>query len=299
MVNPLYSAGKERKTRVSNGDSHGVHSLKVTILVDNEAGKDLAAEHGLALWIETGEQRILLDTVQNGVLVGNAERLGVDLAKTDALVLSHGHYDHTGGMAAVLKVATGAQVLCHPSAVIPRYRSNGGRLKPLGMPCAAMRALDGLPGQRMRWVQNGLECFPGIGLTGSIPRTTSYEDTGGAFYLDPGLSRPDPIDDDMALWVRTGRGLVVCVGCCHAGLINTLEQALRQSQASRLHAVIGGLHLLHADDRRIETTVNALKAFAPDLIVPCHCTGRRAVDALKSAFGAGVVTGVSGAIFDF
>lgn len=272
---------------------------KITIIVDNLAGAGLSAEHGLSLWIETGDRRILLDTGQGGALSPNARQLGVDLAETSALVLSHGHYDHTGGVSRVLRTAPDAELFCHPSAVIPRYGSNGGQPKPLGMQCESMWALDCLPARRMRWVQTGREIFSNIGLTGYIPRDSGYEDTGGAFFLDPELSRPDPIDDDLALWIRTPEGLVVCVGCCHSGLINTLNHALFQSGASRLRAVIGGFHLLNADDGRVEKTVEALQALSPDMIVPCHCTGNRAVGALEDAFGAGVVAGASGMSFEF
>jgi 7,8-dihydropterin-6-yl-methyl-4-(beta-D-ribofuranosyl)aminobenzene 5'-phosphate synthase len=276
-----------------------INTLKITILVDNIAGNGLSSEHGLSFWIETGDRRILLDTGQGTCLLSNAEKLGIDLSGTNALVLSHGHYDHTGGVSGVLRKASEVEVFCHPSAVIPRYGSDAGKPRPLGMQCESMQDLDALPSRRMHWIRNGRELFPGVGLTGYIPRNSGYEDTGGDFFLDPDLSRPDPIDDDMALWIRTRQGLVVCVGCCHSGLINTLNQALFQSGAPRLRAIIGGFHLLNADDRRMKKTVKALQALSPELIVPCHCTGSRAIETLKNAFGDGVITGVSGKTFDF
>lgn len=269
-------------------------AVKITIVVDNNAGDGLLSEHGLALWIEAGQKRILLDTGQGKALLPNADKLGLDLSATDALVLSHGHYDHAGGLPGLLRKAAAAEVYCHPSAVVPRYGAHGGKAKPLGMPAASMQVLDGLPSQRMHWVMNGGELFPCVGLTGHIPRHSVYEDTGGDFFLDPQLSRPDPIDDDMALWIRTREGLVVCVGCCHSGLINTLNRALFQSGTPRLRAVIGGFHLLNADQDRLANTVKDLQGFAPERIVPCHCTGDRAVDALKKAFGEKVMTGASG-----
>lgn len=285
--------------RVPTGEFMNINFLKITILVDNNAGYGLSSEHGLSLWIEAGERRILLDTGQGGALPPNAEKLGIDLSRTNALVLSHGHYDHSGGVSWVLRTASEAQVCCHPCSVIPRYGSDAGQPKPLGMQCEAMWALDCLPSSRMRWILDREDLFPGVGLTGYIPRNSEYEDTGGAFFLDPELSRPDPIDDDMALWIRTHEGLVVCVGCCHSGLINTVNQALLQSGSSRLRAVIGGFHLLNADDSRIENTVKALRFLSPELIVPCHCTGSRAVEALKNAFGVGVINGFSGRTFEF
>ncbi|MEZ4599223.1 MAG: MBL fold metallo-hydrolase [Syntrophotaleaceae bacterium] len=274
-------------------------SLKITILVDNNAGDGLLSEHGLALWIDTGERRILLDTGQGGCLLPNAERLGIDLTRTDALVISHGHYDHTGGMAGVLKIAPHVEVYCHPAVVVPRYGSDSGKPKPLGIQKECMRALDSLPVRRMHWVPDRRELYPGVELTGTVDRKTAFEDTGGRFYLDPELTRPDPIEDDMAVGIRTRGGVVVCVGCCHSGLINTLNKILSQSGGSRLRAIIGGFHLLNADHNRVKSTVRALETLSPELIVPCHCTGNQAVEALKNAFGDGVIPGSSGLTFEF
>jgi 7,8-dihydropterin-6-yl-methyl-4-(beta-D-ribofuranosyl)aminobenzene 5'-phosphate synthase len=276
-----------------------VGTVTITILVDNYAGDGLSAEHGLSLWIEAGGNRILFDTGQGGVLASNAEKLGIDLSRADSLVLSHGHYDHTGGVSRAIRTASEMEVFCHPAAVVPRYGMRAGESKPLGMTGESQWALESLISQRNHWVQVGRVLSPGIGLTGYIPRQTTYEDTGGEFYLDPELNRPDPLDDDMALWIRTHEGLIVCVGCCHAGLINTLNRALFQSGTSKLKAVIGGFHLLNADDCRIENTVKALRLMSPELIVPCHCTGSRAVEMLTAAFGAGVRTGCSGVSLSF
>lgn len=268
--------------------------VKISILVDNYAEDGLSAEHGLSLWIETGGKRILFDTGQGGVLASNAEKLGIDLSKTDTLVLSHGHYDHSGGVFRIIRTAPEMEVFCHPAAVLPRYGVRSGESKPIGMTGESQWGLESLVSWRNHWVQGGIVLSPGIGLTGYIPRQTAYEDTGGEFFLNPELSRPDPIDDDMALWILTQEGLIVCVGCCHAGLINTLNQALFQSGASKLKAVIGGFHLLNADDSRIRNTVKALRLLSPELIVPCHCTGARAVEVLADAFGTAVRAGSCG-----
>jgi 7,8-dihydropterin-6-yl-methyl-4-(beta-D-ribofuranosyl)aminobenzene 5'-phosphate synthase len=274
-------------------------NVNITILVDNYAGEGLAAEHGLSLWIETEDRCILLDTGQGGSLASNAEILGIDLSRTDTLVLSHGHYDHTGGVSRVVRAAPEVKVYCHPAAVVPKYGMRAGEAKPLGMMCESLWALDRLSSRRMHWIPDGRDLFQGVGLTGYIPRETMYEDTGGAFFLDPELSRPDFLDDDLALWINTPEGVIVCVGCCHAGLVNTLNLAVLQSGASTVRAIIGGFHLLNADDHRIESTITSLQTFSPQLIVPCHCTGSRAIEALENAFGTKVTTGLSGKKFEF
>jgi 7,8-dihydropterin-6-yl-methyl-4-(beta-D-ribofuranosyl)aminobenzene 5'-phosphate synthase len=274
-------------------------NIRITILVDNHTGEGLAAEHGLSLFIEAGNRRILFDTGQGGALFANAEKLGIDLGKTDSLVISHGHYDHTGGIAFIQSVAPGIDMYCHPAAVLPRYGSRNGESKSLGMPSAAISAIDGFPLHKIHWANSALSLPGEIGLTGTIPRETEYEDTGERFFLDPGGYRPDPVADDMALWINTPQGPVVCVGCSHAGLVNTLNYVRRLSGAAGIRAVIGGFHLLLADDLRVGRTIDFLRSLSPELIVPCHCTGDRVVQSMKQVLGERVSAGESGAVFLF
>jgi 7,8-dihydropterin-6-yl-methyl-4-(beta-D-ribofuranosyl)aminobenzene 5'-phosphate synthase len=273
--------------------------IDITILVDNQAGPGLTTEHGFSLWIEADGRHILFDTGQGPALPLNARTLGVDLRKTDVLVLSHGHYDHTGGIPHVLHVAPNAHVYCHPGAVQPRYSLRNGSPKPAHMPSESMAALDRLPEKNLHWTSETIMLSEKIGLTGPIPRQTTFEDTGGAFFLDPEARHVDPIEDDLALWIKTDEGLVVCVGCCHAGIINTLTHVRRLSGVDRIRAVIGGLHLLNADDQRLNQTLAAMKTMPVETVIPCHCTGNRALDELETVMGAKTQRSRSGTAHHF
>jgi 7,8-dihydropterin-6-yl-methyl-4-(beta-D-ribofuranosyl)aminobenzene 5'-phosphate synthase len=274
-------------------------NLKITILVDNIAGENLTAEHGLALWVEAGTERIVFDTGQGAALAGNARELGIGLDQTGVLILSHGHYDHTGGIAQVTRDAGRTDVYCHPGVVQPRYSIRNGTPKPIQMPRESMSAMDRLPAYRLHWVLKPVSLCEEVGITGPIAREMSYEDVGGPFYLDREGKRPDPIEDDLALWVRTDDGLVVCVGCCHAGLVNTLNHILRLNPDSRIRAIIGGFHLVEASNRRLDQTIAALRSLEPDVVVPCHCTGQRAVTALSDGLGKRVSPGAAGKTYRF
>ena len=274
-------------------------STRVTILVDNEARGDLAVEHGFSAWIEAAGSRILFDTGQGPALAENAARLGIDVRGADDLVLSHGHYDHTGGVPWVLERAPDVHAYAHPASVGSRFAVRNGTPKPIGMAAATRAALGSVRPDRMHWTELPLEIAPGVGVTGVIPRLTDYEDTGGPFFLDAAGKHPDPIEDDLALWIRTEEGLVVVVGCSHAGLVNTLKTAVRLSGTSRIRAVIGGFHLLEASFSRTAQTVRALRALSPETIVPCHCTGVRALETLRGAFHERVAPGSAGAIYEF
>ncbi len=273
--------------------------IKITILVDNEAGAGLKAEHGFSLWIDTGDRRLLFDTGQDELLLANAEALHVDLAQADSVILSHGHYDHTGGLSSLLHHAHAFDLYCHPAAVHPRYSVRNHQAKSLQMPRASMAALDHFPQEHLHWVQQPTLLTPDIGLTGPILRKTSFEDTGGPFFLDQAGHRPDPVDDDLGLWISTDSGLIVCVGCAHSGLINTLHQILRQNPGQRIRSIIGGFHLLNADRRRIEQTLKDLHQLAPEQIIPCHCTGEEAVQQLRHAFGKRCRSGMAGMQLNF
>jgi 7,8-dihydropterin-6-yl-methyl-4-(beta-D-ribofuranosyl)aminobenzene 5'-phosphate synthase len=275
---------------------HEPGAMTITILVDNLARPGLKFEHGFSAWIEVAGRRVLFDTGQGMGLAGNAEKLGIDLRTTDILVLSHGHYDHTGGLPFAIAQAPTAEIHVHPAATHLRYALRNGIAKAIAMPEPVRTALERHP-VGVSWTTQAQELTLDLGLTGPIPRLTNYEDTGGPFFVDSGGNEPDPIVDDMALWIRTGRGLVVVLGCGHAGLVNSVRHALKLSRENRLHAVLGGFHLNEASELRLGRTMAELQELAPELVVPCHCTGETAVERLKATFGEHVVRGAAGAVF--
>jgi len=274
-------------------------NAKVTILVDNRATEGLVTEHGLSLWIETEGKHILFDTGQGSALENNSRELGIDMGQTDILVLSHGHYDHTGGIPQVLEQTRNLDVYCHPGIVLPRYSILNGMPRPIQIPRKSMEAIDQLSLEHLHWIQQPVLLSAKIGVTGPIPRETSFEDTGGPFYLDPQGKRADPIEDDLALWIRTEDGVVVCVGCSHAGLVNTLNHVRRLSNGLRIRAVIGGLHLGNASRDRLDQTVAALRFFELEVVVPCHCTGELAVAVLRNGLGDRISPGAAGMTCQF
>jgi 7,8-dihydropterin-6-yl-methyl-4-(beta-D-ribofuranosyl)aminobenzene 5'-phosphate synthase len=264
-------------------------SVRITVLVDDRADPPLEAEHGLSLWIEALGHKVLFDSGAGRALGPNARVLGIDPTAADVVVLSHGHFDHGGGLPSALGGWGSAPVFLHPAALEPKYDMADGALVPAGLPGPAARALAALSPDRVRRVTGPLELWPGIGLTGPVPRESEFERSGGSFFLDPEGRCPDPLEDDQALWIAAPAGLVVCAGCAHAGIVNTLRFALRVSGAASVRAVVGGFHLLEAGKERIARTVKALEGLGVEVVAPCHCSGERAAARLRGEFGRGFI----------
>jgi len=259
-------------------------SGRITVLVENTAGRrGLLGEHGLSFWIELGSQRILFDTGQGYVLLHNARQLGIRLDQADAVVLSHGHYDHTGGLGDVLQEAGATTIYGHPAAFEAKYARNAdGTARDIGMPGLDERGVREIA--ELVFVMGPTEIGPGVHLTGAVPRRTVFEDTGGAFFKDRACTQVDDLVDDQAAFVETPAGTVVILGCAHAGVVNTLRYIRSLTNGRPIHTVMGGMHLLGADAERVDATVAELRRLGVRQLLPCHCTGPAAIARLWHEF---------------
>ena len=248
--------------------------FELTVICDNHAKNELLSEHGLSFYILADGLTILFDTGSGETLLPNAMKLGIDLAKCSHLVLSHGHYDHSGGVAQVLAKNTYCSVIAHPFILSDRYSRHADRpVKRIGMPVNERAVLQQLDPVRLHCSLVASFISDNIGITGFIPRTHVFEDTGGPFYLDETGQFADLIPDDQALWINTPQGLVVILGCCHSGVSNTVEYIRQLNDGAGVAGIIGGLHLLHASAERLEQTIIYLKKLKPQFIYAGHCTG--------------------------
>jgi 7,8-dihydropterin-6-yl-methyl-4-(beta-D-ribofuranosyl)aminobenzene 5'-phosphate synthase len=272
----------------------------VSILVDNAVARaGLTVEHGLSMWITVSGKRILFDSGVGDALPVNTAAMGVDLTLTDAVVLSHGHYDHTGGLSHVFNSGATPQIYAHPSIAQARY----GCLKtpphkPIGMRVEVAEALSARTSDIMLTTEP-TRVAERVWVTGPIPRRTAFEDTGGSFYIDKACRTQDLIEDDQALWIETLEGVVVVLGCAHSGVVNTLDYIAELTEVEGFRAVIGGMHLLNASEERLAATIEALERFNPKLIAPCHCTGEHPLSVLAERFAGEFVHVGAGETFSW
>lgn len=262
-------------------------STTVTVLVENKASKKgLRGEHGMAFWVEAGSERVLLDTGHTAeVLLHNARELGIDLASVSAVVLSHGHCDHTGGLWQVLRQAGDVPLFLHPGAPHRKFvKKTDGSVLEAGMPLSADGKSLASLFPSLTWTTQPTPVTSWLRVTGEVPRTSSFEDAGGAFFQDADCKTSDPIADDQAVFFDTPDGTVVLLGCGHAGVVNSLQYVQQLTAGRTIHAVIGGMHLVDATEHRIERTVEALRELDVRIIAPAHCTGGKAQKRMESAF---------------
>lgn len=247
--------------------------FRLTVLVENTAtGRGLLGEHGLAYLIETDQSRILFDTGQGLALLHNAKQLGVSLQNLDAVVLSHGHFDHAGGLSVVLGECHATRLFLHPSALQPKFSHRGD----IGSPIRDRETLTRSFSQVI-WTEQPTEIIPGMFVTGTIPRIDPGEDTGGDFWQDSQQEKVDCLWDDQALFIDAPEGLVVILGCAHAGVINTLNYIAKLTGKEKFYAVIGGMHLLKASQERLQATADVLAQYEVQLLGANHCTGMAAI----------------------
>ena len=299
----LPSTAVAKRMATAGRDGQPLPQLEAPLLEEGYAADSPSAEHGLSYLVTVfvGEQRhsLLLDTGATvGGVVHNLRAIGVNPQEIEAIVLSHGHFDHTTGLNGLAgELSPLPPLLVHPDCWLKRRVAVPGQ-QPRELPTTSRERVRAAGFELAEQREPSLLFDGALLLTGEIERTTEFEQ-GMAVHqsLRDGHWMPDPlILDDQALVTNgRGRGLVVITGCGHAGVINTVLHARKLTGVERVYAVIGGFHLATSSPEAVVwPTVEALTGLAPEVIVPTHCTGWRATHAIAAAFPNAFVQGSVG-----
>lgn len=225
--------------------------MKLTILADNQVSPNISgnkacsAEWGLSVFIETDEANILFDTGHSRIYKNNAKHLGIDLNKTDFVILSHHHWDHAKGLLNH-DFKEKKKLVIHPD-VIKKVPKEDAKFYTQDFEIIASDSPQ--------------EFSPGIYFLGQIPRVTSFE---------TGVFKDDPMDDDTAIAIASVKGVLVLTGCSHAGVVNICEYA-KKVTGKKLHTVAGGFHLFENDPAAVSGAIDYFKTEKLTNIYPLHC----------------------------
>jgi len=258
--------------------------IKITTLSENTS-TGVLAEWGLSMLVEADGQKILFDTGSGAAVIHNTQLIGINLVAIDRIVISHGHHDHTGGLREILGVTGKKEIIAHPEIWALKYSKWEGRPERFAGIPFRRELLESL-GASFSLTKEPVKLSEHIMTTGEIPMVNDYEIVEKYLMVkENGEIKPDPIQDDLALIIDTEYGLVVILGCAHRGIVNTLQHARKITGKDLIYAAIGGTHLVHASQERLEKTAVALREMGVQYLGVSHCTGFKASAYLAQVFG--------------
>ena len=268
------------KTVSINGEFLSVTNLKITTLSTMLANQGIG-EWGYSALVEVDGNKILFDTGRFfDTVLKNAEDLGIDLSTVEHVFLSHNHGDHTGGLVALRQTLKEI----NPKAISKIHVGEGIFDQRINFPNRMLEKKEELEADGVEFFiyENEFELFPGVWITGPIPRIHPEKNYGGQQRITTeNGSVVDNIPEDQSLAIHTEKGFVVIAGCGHAGIINTLDHVQTTIDRKNIHAIIGGFHLVNATDKELAWTAEHLDRFGVENIIGAHCTGINSLFTLK------------------
>lgn len=243
-----------------------IENLKITLLSENCSNKsELSAEHGFSLYIEADNQKIIFDTGASELYIENGEKLGIDFTAVEAVVLSHGHYDHVGGLAKI----GGQNIYCHKDIFLKKYKYEHGRYKDIGI-AFSEAAYSSNNNLEINYVDKEHELFPDVLLLTDFQKK---EQKNYFYIVKNNKFVADDFADELIMTFNTNKGLVIITGCAHSGIVNIIERALAVNKTKNIYALLGGFHLSKLTEQENKQVAEKINEYNIDNIGISHCTG--------------------------
>lgn len=252
--------------------------MKITTLIENKPGErdELHTEHGLSFYIEVDGKGILFDLGQSGNFIDNAKSLDIDLRKLDYVIISHGHYDHSGGLERLIEeINPNIKLYLGKGFFNEKYRLSGeDDYEYIGNPFDEGFLIEN--NIEFEYIDEDItQITENLSIYSNFIRNDEFENTNQDMYLkENGEYKKDLFLDEISLGIKTHKGLVVLVGCSHVGIVNILETISRRTNMN-IYALIGGTHLVKEDDDKINKIIGYLKEKDIKILGACHCTGKQ------------------------
>lgn len=276
--------------------------MKVTTLIENELGNrtDLYNEHGISVYIEAKGKNILFDTGKSGNFINNAKKLHIDLKDLDTVIISHSHYDHSGGFKRLTKeMKFKSELILGAEFFNKKYSKRRSKQheytgSPFDEQFLNNQNID------TRYIKEDMvEISEDILVFSNFDKDEEFENTNYVMYIEKnGEYIKDEFNDEISLAVKTDKGLVVVVGCSHVGIVNILNTIINRT-GEKIYALIGGTHMVREDDEKINKIIDYLSEKDIKVIGACHCTGKQGLTMLAQQLGDNFIPNNTGDILEF